>query len=109
MYVSLTDDNCSGVDTIVINVEACTSLAESFLNKLSLHPVPANAFIKLQLTETEPITAYSIFNLQGQFIHSEEVNKENILNIPVSHLKQGQYIIYVKTEQGVYSAGFVKD
>jgi hypothetical protein len=109
IYVTLTDDNCTAVDTIVIAVEICGLTNENPLNSISLYPVPANAYLSVQLANNENITAYSVFNLQGQLIKTESVNSIDNFGFSVADFTPGQYIIYVKTENGIYSGGFVKE
>lgn len=109
IYVTLTDDNCTAVDTIVITVEICGLTAQNPLNSISLYPVPANAHISVQLANNEKITDYSVFNLQGQLIKTETVNSTDNFGFSVADFTPGQYIIYVKSENGIYSGGFVKE
>jgi hypothetical protein len=109
VYVTLTDDNCTAVDTIVITVEICGLTTQNPLNSISLYPVPANAHISVKLANNEKITAYSVFNLQGQLIKTESVNSNDNFGFSVTDFTPGQYIIYVKTENGIYSGGFVKE
>jgi hypothetical protein len=74
-----------------------------------LYPVPANAHISVQLSNNEKITAFSVYNLQGQLIKTESVNSIDNFGFSVADFTPGQYIIYVKAENGIYSGGFVKE
>ncbi len=109
VYVTLTDDNCTGVDTIVITIEVCGFAESQVANSLNLYPVPANSHITVQLSDNQKIEAYSVFNLQGKLIKSGNISFESRFTITTQELPAGQYLIYVKTNEGVYTGGFVKE
>ena len=109
VYVTLTDDNCTGIDTIVITIEVCGFAESQVTNNLNLYPVPANSHVTVQLSDNQKIEAYSVFNLQGKLIKSENISFESSFTITTQELPAGQYLIYVKTDEGVYSGGFVKE
>ena len=109
VYVTLTDNNCTGVDTIVITIEVCSLLEQEIASVLSLYPVPSNSYITVQLSDNQKIESYSIYNLQGKLIKFNKINSANSFTITTNELTTGQYLIYVKTEEGVYTGGFVKE
>ena len=109
VYVTLTDDYCTGVDTIVITIEVCGFSEQQVANSLNLYPVPANSHVTIQLSNNQIIEAYSVFNLQGKLIKSENISSESSFTITTNELPAGQYLIYVKTNAGVYTGGFVKE
>ena len=109
VYVTLTDDNCTGVDTIVITIEVCNFTGDQQMPQISIYPVPANTHITVQLSDSQKIEAYSVFNLQGKLIKSKNVSFESSFTITTNELPAGQYLIYVKTVEGVYTGGFVKE
>ncbi len=109
VYVTLTDDYCSGVDTIVITIEVCNFTEEQQMPQLSLYPVPADTHITVQLSDKQAIEAYSVYNLNGQLIETSDVNNMQSVHIKTNELPSGQYIIYLKTKDGFYSAGFIKE
>lgn len=109
VYVTLTDNNCTGVDTIVITIEVCSLLEQEIASVLSLYPVPSNSYITVQLSDNQKIESYSIYNLQGKLIKFDKINSANSFTITTHDLTTGQYLIYVKTEEGVYTGGFVKE
>ena len=109
VYVTLTDNNCTGVDTIVITIDICNLLEQKIASVLSLYPVPSNSYITVQLSDNQKIESYSIYNLQGKLIKFDKINSANSFTITTNELTTGQYLIYVKTEEGVYTGGFVKE
>ena len=109
VYVTLTDDFCTGIDTIVITIEVCGFSEQQVANSLNLYPVPANSHVTIQLSNNQKIEAYSVFNLQGKLIKSENISSESSFTITTNELPAGQYLIYVKTNAGVYTGGFVKE
>ena len=109
VYVTLTDDFCTGIDTIVITIEVCGFSEQQVANSLNLYPVPANSHVTIQLSNNQIIEAYSVFNLQGKLIKSENISSESSFTITTNELPAGQYLIYVKTNAGVYTGGFVKE
>ncbi|MCK9256226.1 MAG: T9SS type A sorting domain-containing protein, partial [Bacteroidales bacterium] len=109
VYVTLTDDNCTGVDTIVITIEVCNFTGDQQMPQISIYPVPSNSYITVQLFDNQKIESYSIYNLQGKLIKFNKINSANSFTITTNELTTGQYLIYVKTEEGVYTGGFVKE
>lgn len=109
VYVTLTDDNCTGVDTILVTVEICSSSENPIMQNISIYPVPANTHISIQVPSEEIIMSYEIYNLQGKVIKSESKNNGSQITIAVGDLRAGEYLIYIKTEKTVYSGGFIKN
>jgi hypothetical protein len=86
------------IDTVTVHIKGL-SIDEISKNLLTLYPNPADAYIKLDFnSEVGAIEQYEIYNLAGQIVKSEVVNKSNIDKINVSDLNNGMYLIRFKTQ-----------
>ena len=72
--------------------------------KLSVYPNPTNSILNLD-TKGEKIESVRVFTISGQLI-TVELNADNTMD--VSNLKNGLYIIQVKTNNGVALSRFIK-
>jgi len=81
---------------VVQTVVGMTQISKD--NLVSIYPNPANDFISIgAVNKVEKI---SIYNTVGQLVRLIEPN-ENVLNINVSDLNNGFYIMQVQTENGI--------
>ncbi len=81
-----------------------TGIADNTLQSMSIYPNPAttNAMLAVSTTESANATV-TIFNLMGQMVYSSNVGLNegnNLININVSDLRAGVYMVNVKTNKG---------
>jgi hypothetical protein len=107
IYVTLTNDNCTGVDTIVVDVDVCDQINSLPSENIIIFPVPANTYISIQLPNNQQITELNIYNMQGELVRSVTSNSGSRCTVPVHNLTSGQYVIYIKTDAKTYTGGFV--
>jgi len=87
-----------------IDVVDPSSIREAGYNtSVSIYPNPV--YNELLINTDEVIEEINVYNLQGQLVIS---NKNNSEKIPVSHLRQGVYILKIKTAKGITIHKFVK-
>jgi len=72
-------------------------------SEINIYPNPANDFIRISYNENK-VNYINIFNLQGQKVFSEKLNKkENTFTINVSNLANGIYLLQFQTDKGFIS------
>jgi len=67
--------------------------------QMLLYPNPASSALNIQ--SSEQITRIQLTDILGQVVHSASVDHQQMLNIPVSNLNPGLYLIQVTTSAGV--------
>ncbi|MBR4136757.1 MAG: T9SS type A sorting domain-containing protein [Bacteroidales bacterium] len=81
-----------------------TSIVNNTLTEMTLYPNPAENMVNIAFSSKETNNAtLSIYNLMGQCIYAETVNVmegSNHLNVNISNLNAGVYMVSVKTAQG---------
>jgi plastocyanin len=79
--------------TIIVQTPTGISLAQSFIDKISVYPNPARSIIHLNLSEPQN-AMLKIINLAGQLIIERQIeNGENIID--ATKLPEGMYIVMV--------------
>lgn len=68
-------------------------------NKFKLYPNPAKDKITISNNETAKESNVSIFDIRGMQITYNKFNNQNIINIDVSTLKKGVYLINIQTDK----------
>ena len=72
-----------------------TSKNEALLLSISLYPNPASDWVHITDIDTELFKWAEIYDMSGQLIRKFEV-KDDLLNIPISSLPAGTYVISVE-------------
>lgn len=76
---------------------ATAGLSDIDLNKISVYPNPTADFVFI--TENANIATFKILDLVGKTIVQDKLNQSN--KIDVSNLKEGLYILELKTSEGI--------
>jgi len=80
-----------------------------FNSQISIYPNPTNGKIEVRSEKLE-IRSIEIYNALGEKVYSSIINSQlSIINLDVSDLPSGVYIVKVKTEKGVAVKKFVKE
>ncbi len=88
------DDPCGTTDTEPDN----STIAES---KILVYPVPANDMLHI-VTDNDWISYVSLLNIDGNVIYERELEKyDKEINIDVSNLPSGSYLVTVNTDEGI--------
>ena len=81
-----------------------TGIADNTLEGMKLYPNPATDNLSVAISSSENASAdLTIVNLMGQMVYSENVALNaggNILNVNVSNLTPGVYMINIRTNKG---------
>ncbi|SEC88206.1 Por secretion system C-terminal sorting domain-containing protein [Tenacibaculum sp. MAR_2009_124] len=94
------------VDNIYFYNDGSLSTQRENLSDVSAFPNPVSS--GLNLSSKDIVQNITIYNLLGKSIDYRVVNDKNV-NIDVSFLSPGVYIIKYKTEQGVGSLKFIRE
>ena len=74
-------------------------------------PVPANAFVNVSIGGAKGETVISLFDATGQLVYSESLSaKSNVIQkkIDIDELKNGVYLLRIKTENGLINKKIIK-
>ena len=104
-YVSLSVIN--GVDQYVmfldnISVTSTNTLSTTNFvsNKLSISPNPANDFVNISNTENIRVSNIKITDLNGRVIKQNNFDNVSNINLNVSDLSSGVYMMNINTNKG---------
>jgi len=96
------DGNCCGVLTDIIEPKAD-------IIRSSLHPNPANDFVKIELSNTnDQCTSVEIMDFQGRKISTLPVSETNGMTIDISKYHAGIYFILVRFANGFETHKLIK-
>lgn len=87
-----------------------TSTSENLLegNKLIVYPNPANDQLNFDLSNLKSNSTLSIYNLKGQLVQQVQGQSPAKVNLDISKLNEGMYLIQVQSENEVISTRFIK-
>jgi dienelactone hydrolase len=85
-----------------------TSVQELHMDsEIKLYPNPASNQINLAITEEQRGGRLQIYNVLGKKLHEHLIKKDNV-QIDVSHLPTGTYLVLISKEGYLYSTKFIK-
>lgn len=76
-----------------LNDSSLGIIRNDFEQGINFYPNPVKDILTIDLTETHKGISYSIYNINGQIIEQKELLFDNPLNINLSDLNSGIYII----------------
>lgn len=116
------DGSCS--ETVVTNVNAnqflnigqqgvVNSINESTSNnihneKIELYPNPANTSLSITIPDSYKNGVVEIYNVLGEKIMEYNNMLTNNISVPVNHLSNGTYFVYVKSDNKILNGRFIK-
>lgn len=112
IWVHVTDNNyCIGGDTITINFTNNPGINDAFANaEIRILPNPSDGRIELHAAQI-PSGEYNIelFNTEGKPAHRSihTLNQDNIINLDLTHLPGGLYLLKLTGSQGSISRRIV--
>ncbi len=90
-------------ETIVISV--ITGLKQNPVNEMKVYPLPAGDILNIEYESSNNFeTSVALYNIAGQFMLDKKaslVTGLNYINLDISELKPGIYILTMNTPQGV--------
>ena len=82
----------------VVTVEDCSNINELSFKDLSIYPNPNNG--QFTITNSQEMTEVIITDLQGKVIYNNTNINLNKVNVELSELERGMYMIIIKTVDG---------
>lgn len=105
IYLNTESSYCNISDSVYIALYTSSDIAN--LNILDIFPNPADE--RLNLSSDSDINAYKIVSLDGRIIakNSNPINS-HFVEISISYLKSGMYIIIIDTDKGQIKRNFIR-
>ena len=99
--------NSCGADTISWGVpNKIKNIGQQNAGNLNLYPNPANNILTVSTGDNTNLKQIMIVNAIGSVVYSKEADNAKSLNLDISMLPQGQYILRATTNDGVSSKMF---
>ena len=111
----VSNGSCTDTATEIVNTAILAGIADiQALSSLSVFPNPAKDIVTMSVNSSKPFSGcqLSINNMLGQNVYAKDVdltNGINKLNINVSNLSEGVYIISLQNGKDVVNGKFVKE
>ncbi|WP_338376804.1 choice-of-anchor J domain-containing protein [uncultured Flavobacterium sp.] len=97
-----------GIDSF--SVDRPVASAQSFFtNNFSIYPNPANNVLNLSVKNGLTVNEISVVDINGRTVKTINNSFDSEMEINVSDLTSGVYMLNVKTEEGVATSKFVKN
>lgn len=74
-----------------------------------LYPNPAQEFINFELDNQSQITNYKVVDLNGRTLIEKSISEQNTVQVNVSDLPKGMYILILTSNSDSHRVKFVKD
>jgi hypothetical protein len=104
-----TANNADAVSIDDVIVQGTLSLDDFVSSKFSISPNPVKAMLAVSNTENISINAISIADLNGRVIKEVKYNNISNLQVDLSDLSSGMYIMNINSDQGIASKKIVKE
>ena len=103
-YTVIAVDN-HGCYSAVSNAENYDPLGleEEIKNYFKLYPNPANGYVNIEFSETMKNAKLLISDLMGRVVHTQSLNGKDAIQMDVSALSAGVYMVTVSNENGSVS------
>ena len=101
--LTVTNGNCTDQTTFTINVVNSVGLEENLLSNINIYPNPANNQLRIEFDSNESGKgSISILDMSGKIvlINNLSVFGNNSVNLNISSLANGLYLVRIKTENG---------
>lgn len=85
----------NGRSMILKVTESATSINETALNEISIHPNPGNGLFNIEIPSADENIALEVMNISGQIIHSEVIG-QNATGIQIDLSGHSKGVFFVK-------------
>ncbi|RKE95058.1 PQQ-dependent sugar dehydrogenase [Ichthyenterobacterium magnum] len=83
-------------------VDANLSVDENQLNKIKMHPNPANEFLTIDFSNlSNQLQTINIYDIQGKLIKSVTNFNEQIIKLPMNTISNGLYLVEIIDNNGL--------
>jgi len=79
------------------------------VNSVRIYPNPATDFLNLGGVNNSSISDVEIYSMLGQKLNSDFITTEKGIQLDVSALNTGLYLVKIKTEKGITTRRFIKN
>lgn len=105
IYLNTESSYCNIADSVYIALNTGADIVD--LNILDIYPNPADE--RLNLTSDSEVYSYNILSVDGRLIvENRNPINSHFVEIPISYLKSGMYIIVIDTDKGQIKRNFIK-
>jgi hypothetical protein len=105
IIVVVSNNNCIGRDTIVVNFTVCSGIENSNPNSdLIIYPNPASGIVYIEIPASENVISMSLMNAAGQLVMSEQLpasSSKQVHELNVATLGSGMYIMKLQNGSNV--------
>jgi O-glycosyl hydrolase len=102
------DNGGIDADTITINVTVKPSSLNDVSNKVTLYPNPAGEIVNLNIPSELSDSKLVIYNMTGQVVLEKKLVGETQIELPVSGLSSGAYIVNMVSDNTIAKIQFAK-
>lgn len=102
------NSNIIGLDTFSVD-RPVASTQSFFANNFSTYPNPANNFLNLSVKNGLTVNEVTMVDINGRTVKRITNTLDSEMEINVSELTSGVYLLNVKTDEGVATSKFVKN
>lgn len=99
-------EDASTVKTYSINLTVLLGINDGLVS-VGIYPNPANMYIKIE--SVSAIELVEIYNITGSLVEAIEVISESNVELGISGLQPGIYLVQVKTSNGISTKKLVKE
>ncbi len=94
-----------GITNFEIDVNGITSVDEEQLQEeISIYPIPARNLITIDFSKSvRNYSTYEIINLHGQILLKDNLRSGDIINVDISQLTTGFYIVNLRSDNNLIS------
>jgi hypothetical protein len=97
------------VDDFKVTTTAVASTESFFTNNFSIYPNPANNVLNLSVKNGLIVDEITMVDINGRTVKTVANTLDSEIEINVSDLTSGVYLLNVKTDEGVATSKFVKN
>ena len=91
------------------NLDLTLSVDDVSLSSSKLYPIPVKDVLTIQLTSGDELKGYKVIDVNGKEMNlPEPVMGQSTLDIDLSTLSAGMYVLNIKTDKGVITKKFIK-
>lgn len=96
--------------TIKLELESSGTTDHYPFAQLNIYPNPCSDFLQVMLSEDEVMCGYTILDLNGRIVHSENyvTHRSGIIAIPVENIASGRYVLAIATDERNYYSNFIR-
>lgn len=101
--VVISNENCS-VTSECLSVTGVGINKISAEQNLSVYPNPFSSVVNIELPYTGEVSTLDVYSIAGQLVKSQKTDTSNLVQVDLSSLNPGSYIIVIRNSQGIFRA-----